>query len=77
MCSWSSGGGLRPTRVVREASVEKKAETMPTSKRIGTSAHSRQRTPVALLAGATVSDSLNHQSTTSKKPIQPSSVNSD
>ena len=57
----------------RRAARSRPAPTTSASSSTGTTAHSRQLTPAAI----GVAERLHHPSTTSKKPIQPSSANSD
>ena len=70
MSNWSAGGGARPTR---SSSVVPLAAKTATGRRAAAAA----RAPTAASrAGASAARRV-HQSTTSKNPIQPSSVNSD
>ena len=71
MSSSSAGGGFDPTRSTMEPPAVAKSDTAPTRSRIGSSAQSCQPRRVPVAAPASI------YSSTSKKPIQPSSANSD
>ena len=73
MSNSSAGGGFVPTRSTSDEPAVTTTPTTSASSRTGTTAQRRQLTRPR----SGVAECGLHQSTTSKKPIQPSSANSD